>query len=385
MENQEKVLVPLSKVEDQIYQKRKTVRYDIRDLTVEVIVQKYDASLDEATGDKVVDAKRFNCIYVPEYQRDFTWDVKRQAKLVESIILGLPIPFIFVAENKDSSWEVVDGSQRLRTLHSFLKGELELNNLESLDTLNGYNFSDLDESRKGKILNTALRLIVLSEETADDVKKDMFERINRGSDLLKPMEKRKGIYIGLFNQFIYDYCRENERFSLLTPLDRWLAKRQEREELLLRFFAISEDQTYVKGINGGISGHLDKFLDKKNGELEALGQEQRDQEMQRYRSKIDAVCDFVEHCFPFGFRHTQNPQTKRSVFEAISVGVWRYIEELSYPVDYRKFSSEKIEQCLKDPNFKKFTHVANELHQKVKLQGRINYILEMLKSQGANN
>ncbi|WP_084676949.1 DUF262 domain-containing protein [Massilia niastensis] len=374
----------LSEVEDQIYQKRKSVRYDIRDLTVEVIVAKYDSSLDEVNSEKVTDPGKYNYIFIPEYQRDFTWDRKRQSKLIESIILGLPIPFIFVAENKDSSWEIVDGSQRVRTLHSFVRNELELNNLESLDALNGYKFNELDVSRRGKILSTALRLIVLSEETADDVKKDMFERINRGSDLLKPMEKRKGIYIGPFNEFLYDYCKTEEKFSNLTLIDKWLEKRQEREELLLRFFAISENDMHQKGISGsGIAGYLDAYLDKKNRELEDLDETGREIEMSKHARKINAVVDFVDKCFPYGFRHTRNPQTKRSVFEAISVGVWRYLESVNHKPDFEKFKPETIEKYLKDGEFKKFTHVANELHQKTRLKGRVDFIFDMLIELGA--
>ena len=103
-------------VENQIYEKRKTVRYDVRDLTVEAIANKYDDSLeqdDDMSG-------KFNYIYVPEYQRDFTWDTVRQSKLIESIILGLPIPLIFIAENKNSAWEIVDGSQRIRNIDAFI-------------------------------------------------------------------------------------------------------------------------------------------------------------------------------------------------------------------------------------------------------------------------
>lgn len=214
----------LEKVEEEIYAKRKTVRYDIRDLTVETIVKKYEASLSD---DLIEGGSRYNYIYIPEYQRDFTWDEERQAKLIESIVLGLPIPFIFVAENKNSSWEIVDGSQRIRTMQAFLNDELVLKGLSSIESLNGYKFSELDETRKGKILNTALRIIVLSEETTDDVKTDMFERINRGSDLLKPMEKRKGIYPGVFTTFIYDYCAKETTFKRLVLLDKWLIKRQD--------------------------------------------------------------------------------------------------------------------------------------------------------------
>ncbi|MBJ2088595.1 DUF262 domain-containing protein [Serratia ureilytica] len=264
--------ISVDKIEEQIYAKRREVRYDIRDFSVEYIANKYDEGItygitDDDERKKIT--KRRNVIFIPDYQRDFTWDEKRQAKLIESILLGLPIPFIFVAENSDSAWEIVDGSQRIRTIHAFINNKLKLIGLDSLDTANDFYFQDFDESRQGKFLDSALRIIVLSEETTEDNKRDMFERINRGSDLLKPMEKRKGIYTGPFTEFIYSYAENNEKFRNLVKLDKWLEKRQERSELLLRFFALSDDNNYAKGISGGIASFLDRYLERKNEYLKS--------------------------------------------------------------------------------------------------------------------
>ena len=375
-----KTKASLSQVEDEIYAKRKTVRYDIRDLTVEAISQKYTDSLDtdEETGEKT----QYNCIYIPEYQRDFTWDEDRQSKLIESIILGLPIPFIFVAENKDSSWEIVDGSQRVRTINAFLNNKLTLSGLRSIQSLNGYRFEELDRSRQGKILNTALRIIVLSEETTDDIKKDMFERINRGSDLLKPMEKRKGIYTGKFTSFIYNYCNQNEKYKTLVKIDKWLIKRQEYEELLLRFFAISDTKAYERGISSGISTFLDEYLEKKNRELALLSSEEQEHMFAEYEARSNAVLDYVEKNFPYGFCHKQNPQTKRSVFEAISVGVWKALSE---GVAQDTLDKEVVEKCLSSNEFRKNTYVANELHKKQKLQGRVEFIYRLVSGTGGTD
>lgn len=369
----EKVRATIESVEDEIYSKRKTVRYDIRDLTVEAIANKYSDSLDEDETENA--RKSFNYIYIPEYQRDFTWDEDRQSKLIESIILGLPIPFIFVAENRDSSWEIVDGSQRIRTIHSFVTNVLRLQNLKSITSLNGYKFAELDKSRQGKILSTALRIIVLSEETTDTVKKDMFERINRGSDLLKPMEKRRGIYAGAFTEFVDAYCGDNQKYNKLVQIDKWLEKRKEREELLLRFFAITDTRIYEKGINGGIANFLDEYLEQKNREWEKLSEDQQRKELNQYKHRIDQVVDYVEKNFPYGFRHKQNPQTKRSVFEAISVGVWKAIDEKKV---LNTLDKEWVKDCLDSSEFKQYTHVANELHRKQKLQGRIMFIYNIV-------
>lgn len=366
----------LDVVEDEIYTKRKTVRYDIRDLTVEAIAQKYADSFGEDYKEM---KNKYNYIYIPEYQRDFTWDKERQSKLIESIILGLPIPFIFVAENRNSSWEIVDGSQRVRTIHSFLNNKLALCNLSSIKSLNGYKFSELDETRQGKILNTALRIIVLSEETTDDVKTDMFERINRGSDLLKPMEKRKGIYPGKFTQFLYDYCKKSKLFKELVQIDKWLINRQEYEELLLRFFALTDTDVYKKGIKTGIATFLDSYLEKKNNEWQMFSTQELQKEIKKYTERIDCVSGYVKNNFPYGFRHKINPQTKRSVFEAISVGVWLAMSEKKIK---KALDKEEVKKILDSNEFRKNTHVANQLHMKAKLYGRINTIYEMVRDKG---
>lgn len=373
-----KVKVDINKLEEQIYAKRREVRYDMRDLTVEYIAHKYSdgieySSVDEDKRDSI-ETKR-NFIYVPEYQREFTWDEKRSSKLIESILLGLPIPFIFVAENTDGAWEIVDGSQRIRTIHAFVNNELMLSGLQSLTLANNFYFKNLDESRKGKFLDTALRLIILSEETSEDVKKDMFERINRGSDLLKSMEKRKGIYMGDFTRFVYAYVESNKDLNDLLIVDKWLENRQEKQELLLRFFAFSENSTYKKGISGSLSEFLDKYLERKNNELALLDKSQISIELNKYKEKIDAVVLAVKEHFPYGFRHKKNPQTKRAVFEAISVGTWLAINNGGISSDITK---EIISDKLNSPALQKYTHTANHIHKQEKLNGRVEFIFNLL-------
>ncbi|NPA10048.1 MAG: DUF262 domain-containing protein [Chlorobi bacterium] len=358
--------------EQQIYDLRKTVRYDIRELTIEIIVNKYIKGKDYDPEVKDEKADFYNCIFVPEYQRDFTWDNIRQSRFIESVILGLPIPLIFVAENKDSAWEIVDGSQRVRTLNAFLSNKLQLNSLEKLDTLNGFYFSDLDKSRQGKIKDIPIRMIVLSEDADDQVKKDMFERINRGSDLLKPMEKRKGIYLGDFRDFIYDKCANEELFLKLVPIDKWLINRQEKEELILRFFAFSDGYSHYPS-NKGVANYLDEYLDRKNKELEKLSPDKRNRELDNYYKQFTSTLTFVDNYSEIGFRRTPNPQTKRVIFEAIAVGVNLALKQNPNIT----FSKQKMQELLNSKKFIDYTsgNVGNKrAYSKEQLVGRIDFI-----------
>ena len=153
--------------------------------------------------------------------------------LLGKVIIELPGERIIKIDNlsenkeKDNRLEIVDGSQRIRTLAAFISNELTLIGLEKLDKLNSFSFSDLSSSRQRKFKNTPLRMIVLSDKATEDVRNEIFERINRGSDLLLAMEKRKGIYRGAFRDFIYDVCGKNKTFHKITKVDARQDKRQE--------------------------------------------------------------------------------------------------------------------------------------------------------------
>ncbi len=368
--------IKIEKAEEQIYDLRKTVRYDIRELTIEIIVNKYLKGLDYDVDSENKDGDFYNTIYVPEYQRDFTWDEVRQSRFIESVLLGLPIPLIFVAENRDSAWEIVDGSQRIRTLNSFLNNKLQLKGLEKIDSLNKFCFSDLEKSRQGKFKDTPMRMIVLSEDADDEVKKDMFERINRGSDLLKPMEKRKGIYLGDFRDFIYDKCAKNKKFVELAPIDKWLENRQEREELILRFFALSDGYKHYPH-NKGISSYLDDYLDKKNKELAPLSKQEKEIRLNVYYESFEKVLKFVENYSKYGFRKSHNPQTKRVIFEAIAVGVYEALKNKPNIA----FSSRKMSEILNNPKFNELTggNAGNKkAYSPEQVKERINYIADSI-------
>ena len=126
--------------EAQIEEHRKVVDYNIIEYPIEVIVGKYLGGSDE-DGEKLTKPE----FYVPDYQREHTWDEKRKSKFIESVLIGLPIPFLFLAEVEDEEGrlEIVDGSQRIRTLVEFVSGKLVLNDLEKLPLLNGFTFDQL--------------------------------------------------------------------------------------------------------------------------------------------------------------------------------------------------------------------------------------------------
>ena len=297
-------------IETQIREKQKIVDYDVKEYPVEILVSKYTNMMETDENE----------IFIPAYQRSFVWEEERQSKFIESILLGLPIPYIFTAENEDGRYEIVDGSQRIRTLNNFLSNKLTLSTLEILEKCNGLKFSDFQTSRQRKINNTSLRMIVLSEHSDDDARFMLFERINSGSVSLQAMEKRKGSYTGEFTDYIYK-CATDPQFLRLTNFTDKTIKRGEPQELVLRFFAYSESLENYKGY---VNDFLDSYTKEKNEEFN-----EGDFEIQ-FRNMLNYVESNFENGFLKGAHHTSTPRVR---FEAISVGVNLALQSNPNPVN----------------------------------------------------
>lgn len=309
--------IDLVALENQIDTEQRSVKYDTREFTIEYYVNKYKEGEE---NDK-------NELFVPDYQREFVWDDNRQSRFIESLVLGLPVPLIFVAEDKDGRLEIVDGSQRIRTLNAFLGDELELSGLKKLTRLNGLKFSQLSSSLKRKIKNIPMRMIVLNTQTTQEVRNEIFDRINTSGLSLVPMEARRGIYKGRFTDFVTRLA-ETEKFKKLCPLIGYVVNRREEEEMVLRFFAFSD--TYpefsITGVaslkNDGVAEFLNKYIDYKNKNIS-------DDELIEKEKAFNRMVDFIDREYPEqGFAKRKNvPGVSKPYFEAIAVGAHFALEE----------------------------------------------------------
>ena len=335
--------------EQQIIKEIKSYDYDTVEYPIEVIVQKYQNSLDNYDNDDNV------YIYIPEYQREYVWAEKRKSKFIESVILGIPIPYIFFAD-VDGRYEIVDGSQRVRTLHAFLHNKFRLQELEKLPLLNDFYFKDLSIVRQRRIKNKSLKMIALSEKTEPKARFDLFERINTGSDELKAIEIRKGIHSGEFYDFITE-CSKNELFKKLCPISEKRTLRAEPQELILRFFAYSENK---KNYNNKVAVFIDEYIKNKKDNF-------TDNIKEEMQNGFIKMLEFVNKNFENGFAKSKNAKsTPRVRFEAISVGVNLALLE--------KPTLDIINiDWLDSPDFKKHT-TSDSANNKNKLNSRIDYV-----------
>lgn len=279
---------------------QRQIGYDTKDYTVELLIQKFNG----------------NESFISDYQRGFIWKEKNRSSFIESVLLGLPIPFMFFADCEDGRLKIIDRAQRVQTLVAFEKGELSLAQLPKLTALRGFKFKDLSEAQQRRFLNRSLRIIVLEEVTPKDIRQDIFNRINTTGIKAKESEIRRGSYPGPLTNFI-DMCSQNELFVKLCPVTDDQLLRKERFELLLRFFAYAN--CYLE-FDHAVKEFLDEFLIKNQNTFDKVA----------YTAEFNGVLKFVEQHFPFGFAKTKNSKTSPKVrFEAISVGIVLALRE--YP------------------------------------------------------
>ncbi|MGZ5011025.1 MAG: DUF262 domain-containing protein [Methylobacter sp.] len=304
---------------------------------------------------------------VPPYQREFTWENERKSKFIESLVMGLPIPFLFFWEMPDGKLEIVDGSQRLRTIEEFVLGDFRLGELETLALISGFRFSDLPESRQRKINNRSIRGIVLNEHADEQARFDMFERINTGSKTANKAEIRRGALNGPFMDFVIKLA-EYPLFVEMSPLSKKLKNEREREELVTRFFAYSDG---LKLYKDRPSEFLFYYVERMNKRFTQEPDIAND-----YRQRFEQTMTFINQTFPFGFRRTASKNasaTPRSRFEAISIGSWMAL------ADRPAITNQNIDVTPWHLS-KEFGDIigADGANAKARLLGRINFVKKKL-------
>lgn len=289
--------------EAEIVEQSKRIEFYITEYSIEILANKV----------------RQGEFVVPAYQREFTWEDKRQSRFIESVIMGLPIPFLFFWEMEDGRLEIVDGSQRLRTIEAFVLGDFRLGDLESLPKISNFRFGDLPESRRRKIKNRSIRGIVLGEHADEQARFDMFERINTSSKITNEAEIRRGALAGPFMDLVIELA-ERADFTQVAPVSDKQRKEREREELVIRFFAYSDGlENYRDRPREFIFDYAKRMNERFERERALIGD---------YRARFEAIVVFVSTNFPHGFRRSASGKVSpRARFEAISIGTYLALQE----------------------------------------------------------
>ncbi|TAJ53022.1 MAG: DUF262 domain-containing protein [Nevskiaceae bacterium] len=341
-------------VDQQIEELQKITDYEIKEWPIGVLVEKFTSGRETDESE----------IFIPDYQREMVWTPKQQSRFIESILIKLPVPFIFAADvgqgDREGNLEIIDGSQRIRTLDNFLSNKLELVGLKKLTQAIGMRFSDFSKPRQLRFKRTTVRVIELTEKADEDARREMFDRLNSGGTRLTTMEVRRGVEDGPFMAFITD-CAANADFKALVPLSERNAKRKEYEEIVLRYFAYLNN---YQGFKKSVEDFLTEYLKSKNGNFP-------DSDKKAMLDEFTRMLSFVSQHFPSGFKRVGYNTVPRIRFEAIAVGVslaLRTNPDLA-PGD--------ISQWLDSDAFIKHTR-SDASNSRPKLVNRIHYVRDNL-------
>ncbi len=249
----------------------------------------YDYSVDYLNSIMVGDNPKI-ILEVP-FQRKYIWKNDRASQLIESIIMNVPIPPLYFAEEEGGKWLVVDGLQRLHSILHFFQNEYGLKKLEIIKELEGFKFKDLPPKPKELLKDGMMRVNVIKKDSHPDIKYDIFMRLNKGAAILNYQELRNCLYRGTLNNAAKEIAATNKHFLAILkqkkPHERFLDV-----EFIIRFFAFktnlmkAENGKYcLKDYAGSLVGYINDYMRDNCNPTNKV----RDKLIESFNSVIDKV------------------------------------------------------------------------------------------------
>jgi len=206
----------------------------------------------------------------PKFQREYVWDQRPElpSRLIESLLLEIPIPPIYFGKVSEGRLEIIDGQQRLTTLVNFVSNKFALGRLHSMQSLNHKFFKDLTKQQQEKILDTPIRSIVIDPGANTELRYEVFERLNRGSMSLNEQELRNCVYRGPFNNLLAE-LEQDQNWRKLKGGDVPERRFKERE-MILRFFAFANRlSSYTGSLKRFLNEYMGQYAPKEPQDLRA--------------------------------------------------------------------------------------------------------------------
>lgn len=198
----------------------------------------------------------------PHYQRRERWKPDSQVKLIESFLLNVPVPPVYLAEDDFGTYSVIDGKQRITAIYRFLRNKLVLDNLEGFAEVNKLKFSELPKPLQNALsIRPYLRVVTLLKQTDPDLKYEVFTRLNTGGHPLLPQEIRNALYRGPFNDLLFKLGEDNylrKQLKIATQKESAFTEMLD-VEMALRFFTFAEEWS---NFSGDSRGSMDNFMAK---------------------------------------------------------------------------------------------------------------------------
>ncbi len=289
------------------------IRFEHKPVTVDLVIRRIEQG--------AIDLQ-------PDFQREAgIWDNVRKSRLIESMLLRIPLPAFYIDASDEDKWLVIDGLQRLTTINSFIGlNELSLRDLEFWQEYNGATFDDLPRSLQRRLEETQLMLYLVQKGTPHKVKFNIFRRINTGGMPLSGQEIRHALNQGASTSLLEELAKSKE---FQTAIDGSVSpKRMTDRECVLRFlaFKLCSPEKYTS------RDDLDSFLNDRMQQINRLGKENRDfLEVLRHdfrRAMVAARRIFGNQAFRKYFpRESRRSQVSKALFEVWSVNLDKLDDE----------------------------------------------------------
>lgn len=341
------------------------LKEEIAEKRKEIVVDSYPMSIGEMMNlyrDGELDVH-------PEFQRFYRWDEEQKSKLIESILLGIPIPPIFVSQRINGKWDVIDGQQRLSTILQFLQvltkenGEkyepLVLQATKFLPALEGVRWDNnnlFSEDQKITFKREKLNFTIIKETGEKDTSKyEMFQRLNTGGTHLSPQELRNCLLI-MINKDIYEIINDLHQdayYKICTPMtDAQTEERHDMEWIVRYIVYITLSSSQLKYIDK--SRNMDVFLTEK---IEEIALENDNGVMQEYTNKFSRIFKLLSDLFGENvFKRYKDGKFRGpiliSAYEAIIPGIYNNIDYWEGNIELLK---EKIVQVYNQPQYENAT------------------------------
>lgn len=309
----------------------------------------------------------------PEYQRDYVYTDKQASKLVESVLMGIPIPTIYLCEEEDSTYSVIDGQQRITSLVRYLKNDFALNGLQELNELNGKCYKDLSKDIQNKLKTSSLSTISLLKQSTD-LKYEIFARLNQGAVKLNPQELRNCIYRGSFNKMLDDIAAHNSHLKNLFHDDN---NRKSYQERILRFFALRNYQEYQSSMLKTMNSYMEQHRNDGEDEIKAA--------KEKFNSTIDIIKQVLGDNAFMAFDRNKNTILEKfsgSVYDSIIIP-FSFFDKHSLIVNADKIREAIMKVKMTDESYREDTYAATG--SKVRVIRRIQTIYNLILDIIGNN
>lgn len=313
----------------------------------------------------------------PKYQRRERWSKDKQSALIESFLLNIPVPPIYLSEDEYGKYSIIDGKQRVTAIYNFILKQDKLVNLEKFKEIESFTFEQLPTQLNNALkIRPYIRVITLLNQSDSLLKYEVFNRLNTGGDKLNPQEIRNAAFEGKFNDLLVELSESiffQRQFNLITEKDREkskIYKEMSDVEYVLRFFTLKNKW---QNFNGNMRVSMDNFMEE-NLDIP-------DSKLNDYRDEYLKTLELCENVW--GNRAFKRPDGRNEIIQGIydvqTVGLSYFLDreadilnnrnEIVDEFEYQYFNDEEFQTSMRQ-----FTSNIKQVNY------RITKVIEILNS-----